>query len=296
MQSSTPLGVYGFRFLDTPGDAFYQLFALGHEVRSGPSYSWDGLQRSDGPLLLLQYTVSGHGFLENGGRVHRIGPGQAFLVDIPSRHRYYASPEGEAWEFYFILLRPYGLETHWKHITERTGPAADIPPDSPVAHLLLDAFHAAARGRITDGYLASSLVYRLVMELLRFSSARRRDKEHWPPAIRTAALRLEADYARLPGMEEIAKEAGMSASHFTRSFHRATGYTPRRIPHEDPDRGVLRSAPPLLPADRGGSQGGRLLRRKLLLPRLPGMGRLLPRRFSFGPGSDGAAACDVRLK
>ncbi|MGY4763620.1 helix-turn-helix domain-containing protein [Paenibacillus caseinilyticus] len=226
MQSSTPQGVYGFRFQDTPGDAFYQLFALGHEVRSGPSYSWDGLQRSDGPLLLLQYTVSGHGFLEAGGRVHRIGPGQAFLVDIPSRHRYYASPEGEPWEFYFILLRPYGLETHWKHITERTGPAADIPPDSPVVHLLQDAFHAAARGRITDGYLASSLVYRLVMELLRFSSARRRDKEHWPPAIRTAALRLEADYASLPGMEEIAKEAGMSASHFTRSFHRATGYTP----------------------------------------------------------------------
>ncbi|MCZ8518574.1 MULTISPECIES: AraC family transcriptional regulator [Paenibacillus] len=226
MPSPSPYGVYGFRFQDTPADAFYQLFAVGYEKQSGPSYSWDGEQRSDGPLLLLQYTVSGHGYLDIAGREYRIDPGRAFLVEIPSKHRYYASPQGEPWEFYFVLFRPYGLAAHWKRIVAAAGPAAAIPPDNPVVHLLQDTYHAAARGRITDGYLASSLVYRLVMELLRFCTARRREKEYWPPAIRSAALQLEQRYADLPGMEEIAAGAGMSTSHFTRSFRRATGYTP----------------------------------------------------------------------
>jgi len=64
------------------------LFAIGREDVRDPAYRWDGLTRSDGPLLLFQYTLSGEGVFESCRETYRIGTGRAFMAEIPSDHRY----------------------------------------------------------------------------------------------------------------------------------------------------------------------------------------------------------------
>jgi AraC-like DNA-binding protein len=217
---------YGYRFTDAYDTSFYRLFAVGFERIGNSAYDWDGLKRIDGPLYLFQYTVSGCGHLDIGGRTHRIGPGQAFMVDIPGKHRYYWLPGSGEWEFYFVLFRPDGLETLWKDAVSRLGTVADFPPQSGVVRALKEMFLEASANRITDSYAASSLVYRFMMELLRFSDIGRRELKTWPEPVRQAAELMDTAAACGLTVGDIARETGVSKFHFTRMFTKATGQTP----------------------------------------------------------------------
>ncbi|MBD0378860.1 helix-turn-helix domain-containing protein [Paenibacillus sedimenti] len=227
MKPHLPYQTLGFRFLDTMDDSeLYQLFAIGYDKVTSHAYNWDGMKRIDGPLYLFQYTVSGYGTVILDGQTYRVDPGYAFLVDIPSCHRYFLPKSSESWEFYFILFRPAKLENHWQELIQRLTRVPYIPPDSSVIRSLHDTFYAGINNRITDGYLASSIVYRFMMELLRFSTGRTKEKESWPTAVRQAAQELEKRYRQIQSLDEIAAGAGLSKYHFVRVFRKFTGFTP----------------------------------------------------------------------
>jgi AraC-like DNA-binding protein len=226
MPNYLPYSTYGYRFLDTQNSSFYQLFAVGKEIVTEHSYDWDGLTRMDGPLLLFQYTLSGLGKLELQDKTYDVHPGQAFLVDIPGKHRYYLPQTSDSWEFYYILFRPHNLLEHWESFVSQQGPIVQIAKESSVVHFLQEAFYAASSNRITDGFIASSIVYQFVMELLRFSNASKKLKTSWPLKIQHAVDYLEKNYDQLQSLEEIAQSVGLSKYHFIRSFTKATGLTP----------------------------------------------------------------------
>lgn len=180
---SSKFGVYGFRFLDTLNSSFYQLFAVGYQNITDSLYDWDGLKRKDGPLILFQYTVSGYGNIEINGVVHQISPGCAFMVEIPSNHRYYLPQNSENWEFYFILFRPTNLQKEWKELIKLMGNVPLISELSSPITFLKNAYYAASRQQITDGFRASSIVYQFVMELYRYTAAYKKEKEIWPKKV-----------------------------------------------------------------------------------------------------------------
>lgn len=228
MNRNTPYGVYGYRFFDTLNlnSSFYQLFAVGCQKITDHAYDWDGLKRMDGPLLLFQYTLSGYGHIEIGDKLHTVGPGYAFMVDIPGKHRYYLPHTSESWEFCFIMFRPANIAGLWSELIQRLGPIPKISAESSAIRYLLDVVHDAGKNRILDGYRASSIVYQFVMELYRCTAAYKEDKEAWPVKIRQAADLMETEYDRLQSLEEIARSVGLSKYHFTRLFSKTTGYTP----------------------------------------------------------------------
>lgn len=80
-----PKGTYGFRFAEDKELQLCVLFAAGCDSITDPSYLWDGLERTDGPLLLFQYTTSGEGVFESKGEIHRVTTGQAFLAEFQAR-------------------------------------------------------------------------------------------------------------------------------------------------------------------------------------------------------------------
>ena len=74
--------------------------SAGYEVRTDPSYNWDGRRR--GQILLftvLQYTISGAGNLRYGNRSYRTRPGEVMVVVVPHAHRYWVESGGR-WEFF----------------------------------------------------------------------------------------------------------------------------------------------------------------------------------------------------
>jgi len=220
------LQTYGYRFSDTANKPFCQLFAVGHQRVTNTDYVWNGLTRIDGPLYLFQYTVGGFGHLKLGNDVHRIEEGQAFLVDIPSAHEYYFPPTSKEWEFFFILMRPDQIEWHWQEIVKQLGPTPRIPPDSSVIALLQQIYHACGKQHVTDGYRASAVVHQFVTELYRFSATFLKEPTMWQPSVQQAVRVMEQEYNRLQSLEDIAAAAGLSKYHFTRSFKKATGYSP----------------------------------------------------------------------
>ncbi|QGQ94450.1 AraC family transcriptional regulator [Paenibacillus psychroresistens] len=226
MSSQVQYSTYGFRFLDTKISSFYQLFAVGRERIVEHSYNWDGLTRVDGPLLLFQYTISDQGCIDIQDKTYDIYPNQAFLVEIPGQHRYYLPKSSESWEFGFILFRPHNILEHWETVVGQLGPIVNLPKESSVVYCMQEAFIAASNNRITDGFIASSIVYQFVMELLRFSNASKKAKSSWPPKIQQAVDYLDKNYDQLHSLEEIAQAVGLSKFHFTRSFSKTTGLTP----------------------------------------------------------------------
>jgi AraC-like DNA-binding protein len=226
MSVNSPYSVFGYRFLDTLNSPFYQLFALGFEKITDHSYDWNGLKRMDGPLLLFQYTISGNGIIEILDKTYNVEPGFAFLIDIPGPHRYYLPESSDSWEFYFILFRPQHILEQWTELIKQLGPVPYIPIESAIIHYLREVFHAASNNRISDGYIASAIVYQFVMELFRFCHASKKEKHAWPEKIQLAADNMESNYAHLQSLEEIARHIGLSKYHFTRSFTKATGLTP----------------------------------------------------------------------
>lgn len=210
--------VYGFRFLDTFQSSFYQLFAVGHQKIQEKSYDWDGLRRKDGPLYLFQYTVSGFGDIDINGKVHRVEPGSAFMVEIPSTHRYYLPTDSEEWEFYFILFRPRKIEQEWQEVVKMLGRIPRIQEDSSPIHFLKSTYLAAVKNQITDGFRASSIVYQFVMELYRYGKGYEQVAERWPEKITLAARILTEEYHSLQSLEEIAARVQLSKYHFSRLF------------------------------------------------------------------------------
>lgn len=223
MQDEDRYGVYGYRFAEGAG-RLCSLYAVGYDMATA-GYLWDGLERTDGPLYLFQYTLTGEGVFEQDGEVYRIAPGQAFMAEIPGQHRYYHPGGGEPWRFLFILLRQEPLQSQWSELVSKLGRLPQLPVDSAPIQTLRGLVREASAGRIADAYRASSQVYHLMMELLRFASGRA-ERAEWPVKIHRAAALIEERYSNLPGLEELADIVGLSKYHLIRSFAKVTGLTP----------------------------------------------------------------------
>lgn len=219
-------GVYGYRFSESDMDSVFQLFCVGYYRVTEHDYSWHGLQRQDGPLYLIQYTLSGYGAIEIGGEQQLVPPQHAFMVEIPGDHHYYLPPESEHWEFIFVLMRPHNLQSIWEDIIRKAGPVPRIPLDSTPIHAICSLYREASMNRISDLYQASTLVYHFMMEMYRFSRLPSSQKEDWPLAVHGSIQYMNAHYHQPIGLEQIADHVGLSKYHFNRLFTRITGRSP----------------------------------------------------------------------
>ncbi|MGO4371249.1 helix-turn-helix domain-containing protein [Paenibacillus sp. 2TAB19] len=226
MAHSQPYGVYGYRFQDSPQLPIYQLFAVGHQQISDPEYSWDGMKRIDGPLYLLQYTVSGFGRYRLGDTTYEVGPGTAFLAEIPGDHHYYLPPESDNWTFYFVLIRQANLQPLWRELIDSIGVTPQLEAGSSAVRALQRLYSEARMNGIKNSYQASSFVYTLMMELLQTKHKLQNERESWPSSIRDAAFHMESSFAQPESLDEIAAVVGLSKYYFARLFLRTTGMSP----------------------------------------------------------------------
>lgn len=226
MVTENDWGTFGFRYSESPHLALCSLFAVGHEHVSNREYSWDGLTRTDGPLLLFQYTMSGEGIFETEQDTYKVGEGTAFLTEIPGNHRYYFPENGTDWEFYFVLIRPRLILPNWEEAKTKLGVTPQLPYSSKPIRLLREMYAEAKAGRISDPYSASSFVYQFVSELCRFSSSSRSNRDSWPDKIKQAVSIMETQYANMLSLDQMAEALQLSKYHLLRTFSAAVGMTP----------------------------------------------------------------------
>jgi AraC-like DNA-binding protein len=221
--------------------------STGYEIRTDPSYSWDGLRRGQTPFTVLQHTVAGAGNLRVGRRLHRLLPGETMLVTVPDDHRYWLEPGGR-WEFFWISMS--GQEAVRVHRAMQL-------VSGPVLRLRAEAIDRIARCclRLVEGEgetpgRASAIAYEAVMALYDevvgpYGSATRTDEG----VVRHVVEHIRAHLDRPLSVLALAEVAGLSRAHFSRLFTASEGMSPAAfVLHERLRRSArLLSTGPQLP-------------------------------------------------
>ncbi len=140
MISKEKMASYGFRFQENSTESIANLWNVGWESRDNLDYDWDGNLRNEEGSIVFQYTLSGMGMLELEGKRFEIRENQAFLVRLPSNHRYYFPGGDVPWEFIYITM--YGREATriWEYVSQKGISVFEIPPNSELIRVLISIY------------------------------------------------------------------------------------------------------------------------------------------------------------
>lgn len=220
-------GVYGFYFQDSIGNDLANISVLGREEKLfGTKYDWHGLKRKDVGKYVFQYTLSGEGRIEIDGKSYRLEVGQAFIVEIPSDHRYYFPADSKHWEFIFITLVGKEAANCWNAMQEQYGPVLEIPADSKVIQLLLKIYQQTYEQKISDSYHASAKAYEFIMECYRFIKNIEKTKKDFSLNMTKALTYIQTHYHEPITLDEIAIISGYSKYYFIKQFQQQLNMTP----------------------------------------------------------------------
>lgn len=185
-----------------------------------PGYGWGPGVRDH---YLLHYVVSGRGNYETEGRTFVLGAGDTFLA-WPDTPIYYRADESEPWEYYWVGF---------------SGPSAGLfLAQTPFARrmpVLHSAAGEALRQALLDIYKARGSDYASAVRMagylqamlgLLIESGPKRGEEALTLYARQGAAFIQQNYSRAIGVEEVARQAGVSRSYLYRAFREAFGCSP----------------------------------------------------------------------
>lgn len=187
-------------------------------------YDWDGLRRggqAGRPSWLFQFTLQGWGWLETPERREKVEPGCAFSVSIPSAHRYYSDAACGSWRFFwFIVQHPYFVERvmaqpEWHNrVGEFAGGSAMLMA------ALRRLFSGLTEKPVSDPYRVEAQLMSVVLELERWVFSSR-----YPTGKRDALIEAVRNREG-SSISELARDFGMSRTHFSHHFRRTVGESP----------------------------------------------------------------------
>lgn len=233
--SFSPLAALPFRdvvFFSSP-EPFAELKVIvasgGHQrILKGDHYDWPGENRGPGESFVWQYTIDGLGSLEFAGVKYDLHAGEAMLLKIPEKHRYWLPQSSDAWEFIYLVLTGEEAIRLGLEIRKSVGPVVRQTPHSQTvrsaAAILSGGFNR--RLNIETRCENSRRAYSFMMDLLSDTTAYMRG--HSDSAIQIACEYCLDNASRKITVNDLAKAAGLSRSHFTRHFQKTTGITPQQ--------------------------------------------------------------------
>lgn len=189
--------------------------------KCSPGYSWGPGVRDH---YLLHYIVSGRGRYVVQGRTFVLKGGEAFL-GWPEAELYYEADTGEPWEYYWVgFSGPQAALLLGETAFTRSEPVVHVAAGERLRQGLLDVYKArggdyAAAVRMA-GYLQAAL------GLLMGDEGRKTGREALTDYGRQGAQYLRQNYSRPIGVEELARETGISRSYLYRAFQAEYGCSP----------------------------------------------------------------------
>lgn len=206
------------------------MLTLGCETRRDPAaYRWDGMRRADTrsqPKIVFQCTLAGWGVFEKGSRRWRVGDGEAFLTVLPSRHVYYLPEESAGWTFFwFNTGHPYVVE-RLSVVCERHGPVLPVSLDSRLVTRSFELFEKTCGQVYDDGFAEEEALLAWMVEVERHALDTAHPKSRRESMIEALRSYTLENLHRSFGIQELAAQHGLSRSHYSHFFQRATGLAP----------------------------------------------------------------------
>jgi AraC-like DNA-binding protein len=201
------------------------------ETRTDPtSYYFDGMSRpgpDDPPVVYLQMGLSGWGnFQLYGQEPHRITPGKAFFILVPSRHRYYLPKDSPGWTFaWFGIHKPWLVTRITKQVLAR-GPLVDVEADGVLAASVLRLLRGAIKKDYRDRFEVEMALFEFVLAYERWAERGHDDCGAGQRLLDETRLRILAALPETVNVADLASQEGVSRKHFGFLFRARTGLTP----------------------------------------------------------------------
>lgn len=222
-------GNFGFRFQDMPQNNIATISSIGWELQISPDYHWDGLTRKDihgVEKYVFQYTLSGQGAITFEDKLYPLYPGEAFFVQLPSKHHYYLPENSDHWEFIYITLTGSAAASCWGFIHDSAGKTMKIPPEAPLIQLLKRILQETNEQKIIDAYISSARAYEFIMECFRLTKNIHTLDQEIPETILRVMTFLQQQYDEYISIDRMAAVAGLSSYYFIKQFKKYTNTTP----------------------------------------------------------------------
>ncbi|MDI7860368.1 AraC family transcriptional regulator [Rhizobiaceae bacterium n13] len=197
--------------------------STGYEIRTQPSYDWDGRKRGQTPFTVLQHTLDGAGNLRFEGRSYRLLPGETLLLLVPHDHRYWLE-EGGRWSFFWLSMNGEEAIRLHRAVLANAGPVLRLKP-ATIEHLAACSLQLAEAEGVAPGR-ASAIAYDAAMALYDDVFGGQTLDGVEESAMRRVVHHIERNLDRPLPVAELARISGFSRSHFSRLFMRAEGMPP----------------------------------------------------------------------
>ena len=155
---------------------------------------------------LIHYICRGTGLLYSRGEVHRVGPGQAFIIP-PDEQASYEADRNDPWLY------------RWVGFTGTLSERFSVLP--PVFDAPADMFRHATNLTEPDDNLA----YQLASDLFLLYSQLIRPQKHHRDYIHATIDYIQSSYMNKLTLKQIADHVGMNPDYLSRMFRRRTGTT-----------------------------------------------------------------------
>ncbi len=203
---------------------------LGCETQTDPTtYRWDGMKRGADPThptIVFQATLKGWGVFEQEGRRWTIAPGQAFFCVLPSEHVYYLPADCPDWSFFWLTFAHGYVVERLRELTLKHPPVFSLPRHSAFMTRCLDFFERSCHGRFEDHMEEEAALFDWMIAMERHMH----DLAH-PRGLRESMMNQARSFtmenlSRSFSVDELAALNGLSRSHYSHRFSRATGISP----------------------------------------------------------------------
>lgn len=202
---------------------FYTAMRGGHLVADATH----DIRRETFPGHELIYCLKGVGFATLGGNHYRITPGQLLWVNCWHPHQYRAD-EADPWEVYWLRIDGPGLDTFASLTRGATDPQFVDLNDEIWRKHFENAFELLEHPDQPENPAKMHVLLATMLGLLYENRCRDGDLPviQIPPHLEKPLQRMRHGYAEQLRLPELAQLAGMSVSHFIRSFRQVMGTSP----------------------------------------------------------------------
>lgn len=195
-----------------------------------PSARYHYRERQNGaPEDHLMMCLDGHGYAVVNDRKTHLTPGHLLIIPRNCRHRYWAA-EDKPWSIYWMHFLGEDADYYIDRIPHVAEPVAiDKSAQQEAVRLFRDCLDT-----LESGYALPTLIYasqsaRHILSLLLFRNSALPMEQREETRRQKCDAIIEYMHSRLAEpvrLEEFARNAGLSVSHFSEMFREQTGHSP----------------------------------------------------------------------
>ncbi|MDF2921735.1 MAG: AraC family transcriptional regulator [Paenibacillaceae bacterium] len=209
--------------IHTGQDYDFQVISINHVAKSKPNPEWRYDKANPGPNYVLAYCMDGEAFYYFDGRMHVVEKGDVLFFPKESLRTARSNPDNP-WTYYTISFDlGFGDETSQAYLNSiewilRHHNLAMLQPQFSELYHVWTGKRSGYRVRCKG--LLMEILYRMLKERdrSRFNSVQYQ-------AIEKTISLIQSDYTRSYSIEELARHAKLSPSHFRLLFKQITGMT-----------------------------------------------------------------------